>query len=120
MSDPYGTPETSGDVPEDEKLRQYWREMKRRRNSFYLYFFLAGPVLNALVFVLVFNLDTAKAIDAIGIGISVLYFLGLFWFGFRLTDIHCYQCQHKLAMGHFFLLRNVHCAGCGFRFTRNK
>lgn len=115
MSNPYETPETSDHLREEEKLRQYWYLIRNRRNAFYLYFFLAGPALNALTWGIVVYAEMPPAIDAISVGVSIVYFAGLFWFGYRLTNIRCFQCQYKLSMGHFFFMKNVRCLGCGFR-----
>ena len=116
MSNPFETPTTSGELVEEENLNVYWQGIKDRRNRFYLYLFVGGPALNALMWGVIFHADMPLVVDAISIGFAVFYYIGLFWFGYRVSDIRCYRCTHKLAMGQFFFIKNVHCVGCGFKF----
>ena len=117
MNNPYEAPVSSELASEEEKLNQYWHLVRNRRNAFLLYFLLAGPLLNALVWGIVVHTDMPIAIDVISIGVSVIYFAGLIWHGYRVTGIRCYQCQHKLTMGHFFFMKNVRCLLCGFQLV---
>ena len=117
MSNPYATPGTSDQLSDEEKLHQYWHFVRSRRNAFLWYLLLAGPLLNALVWVIVVRADMPAAIDVFSIGASVVYFVGLIWYGYRVTGIRCHRCGHKLTMGHFFFMKNVRCLRCGFKLA---
>ena len=117
MKDPYKTPrsDVSNSSNTDLSLEEYWVHLKSRRNSFYAYLIfvlISKPLLWLLMEILV---DDSFTIEILFTSMSVMYLLGLIWFGYRVTNIRCYDCGYKLATGHFFKLRNVRCLGCGFK-----
>ncbi len=117
MSNPYETPESSGRLHAEENLNQYWRLVKNMRNVFYAYLLLAGPALGAFMWGFRKFAGMPQAEDALNLGISILFIAGLLWLGYKVVNVRCFQCGHKLAIGHFFLIKNVKCLGCGFKFS---
>ena len=117
MSNPYETPESSGRLHAEGNLKQYWRLVKNQRNVFYAYLLLAGAAFSAFIWGFRKFAGIPQAEGALNSGISIVFIAGLLWLGYKVINVRCFQGGHKLAMRHFFLIKNVKCLGCEFKFS---
>ncbi len=114
---PFSEANNSDRLNEVMRLEEYWRIVKSHRNQLYFYLLFGGMILEALLLLAGFILGIEKSNQLFLAAVGVITLGGLAWFGYRVGNLKCYKCGHKLAMGHFFFLKNVRCWGCGFKFN---
>ena len=117
MTNPYLPPESSSEpgLESEMTLEGYWKMVQRRRNQF-IYFLLILFVLNLALNISGVEVNDGLLIFLFGV-LSLLIVIVIFWLGYRVVNVRCFQCGHKLATGHFFFLKNVRCLGCGFSYN---
>ena len=121
MTNPFDQPSSevgsSKRLDEEMRLAEYWKTVKSRRNQLYFYLIIGGMLVESVSLFIGMLLGAENNNKVFLATVGILTFGGLAWLGYRVGNIRCYKCGHKLAMGHFFFLKNVRCRACGFRFN---
>ncbi len=99
--------------------RDFWREVRRRRNHFFLTgvaWLVAGfPLLG--LWRLILPTDDLRVSGA-----AALFTWGAFWWWVksRLTGLNCYSCGRQAFRHPFFFMRDAKCQCCGASFSADR
>lgn len=94
---------------------EFWDEVRRRRNQFFLtwigWLFVGFPLV--WIYSLIFPTK-----DELVPGVAALLTWGAFWFwvGRRLTQLRCFRCGEPAFRNPYFFMKDAKCQSCGVSY----
>jgi hypothetical protein len=94
----------------------FWRQVRRRRNRFFLWWF-GWPVVGMAVAIGYESIVKVEAPNWLMVGLFGAWFVAWVLLQRRLAELRCPRCDRP-AMGHpYFFMRHARCRHCGLSYV---
>ena len=96
--------------------RDFWRQVRRRRDHFFLWWF-GWPVIGMAVAVGYERTAKAEAPDWLMFGLLVVWFVAWVLIQRRLARLSCPRCDRPAIPHPYFFMRHARCRHCGLTYV---